>query len=229
MSATLLIREDAVWMPTDWIFDRAIKQVSVLVQALDADLWARLSRSVSPRGLPHCDITALPAPGMKRLAHAVQTTYETNWLAGPGSFHDADQFSYFMWQLSDLKALLRMDQRVESLAGHVLRVSICAQVGWEGPIWIADAAIEHLAAWVSGTDWNEALGLAGAGNHSSATTIVNMAAAARSRPRVREALTFMRQRYGNTTGRDLYAPTYCYQLAELLDAIAAGSSAKRCN
>jgi hypothetical protein len=107
MAGTLIVNEQAIWMPPGWVFDNVLGDVAAELQSRMPALAARILDGRTDRSVGYFDCASLEPDAFRELLHAVERTLEKTIAAGAGGFHDPSGFPGYIRHLRDLLALIR--------------------------------------------------------------------------------------------------------------------------
>src|SRR5436189_2876300 len=105
MSGTLIVRDNAVWMPAGWVFDNVLELVASELQAENSSLSkALLDARTDVRG-GYLDLRMLDANQFRSLVRAAGRAYERVIEEGAKAFYDPSFYEGFVKRFDDLKEL----------------------------------------------------------------------------------------------------------------------------
>ncbi|HEX3052879.1 MAG TPA: hypothetical protein VHP83_19630 [Aggregatilineaceae bacterium] len=135
MGSTLIIRENAVWMPTSADFDWALEIIAGELEK-DTPLQALFLEEYP---FPFLDLSQLETTEFRQLIPATQRAYNT------GAKGDSEPLRAFnlMARFSELKGLIVTDPRALSSPNGTITVS--SEHIWEAAGWIRDLILENIA------------------------------------------------------------------------------------
>lgn len=143
MSATLVVHDEAGWMPNSAIFEIAVEEILKNLKAQDSALVAKLEESLG--GFPYLDLSDLDVLPFNQVLSIIQNifvqAFET-WGAEP----NRDHYS-FLSDLSELKAMLLLDPRTEAIKQDTRTIHFSHGTSWSAPAWIYDVVLENCLAW----------------------------------------------------------------------------------
>lgn len=176
---------------------------------IDDELAAELREAVE--GLSYYDLSEFDAARFRSFLEAAERSYSramAEWsdsIVGPTPA--------LMFVFSQLKALLRTDERAGKRKEVAGRITIQNEVEWRVPWWVNDMALEHMAAQVRLRDEAFAEDLLAA-RTSEGNTRYDVSALDGERFRaLLPAAEWMRIRYGDQKARDAYAPAFFSEVA----------------
>jgi len=111
MAGTLIVNEQATWLPPGWIFDDVLGEVALELQSTEPALAARILDARTDRSVGYLDCTSLGPAALRHLLQGTERVLEKRLLAGPDNFHQPSAFTGYVRSLRDLVALLQKDPR----------------------------------------------------------------------------------------------------------------------
>lgn len=148
MSGTLDIRDNVTWMPTGWIYDGVLQGIVKTLEGQDQSL-AILLREAQTDRVQYGDLRSLSVERFHILLSATEQAYLQAVSDGPTSFYKPMHYPWFMSTFSELKTLLRIDERIRSRKDSVGRIIVNHHATWTASGWVFDMTLEHFAAGVS--------------------------------------------------------------------------------
>jgi hypothetical protein len=145
VSGTLVISDEATWMPASWLFDDILSALAQGVEKLDPALAEQLRDGRTEVSVGYADVRAVSGDAYDALlATVTQLTHE---LAGASADtgQDRDYRSAALSAVGELRALLRTDSRhagSEPASTGSLQINDTAR--WEAPQWAFDFIRDHL-------------------------------------------------------------------------------------
>ena len=145
MGATLIVRDQATWMPREIEFEQALEDIAQELEASNPSMAEMLREPIDK--FAFLDLSSLDADRFRELVQATQRTY--NRLAVEEAVSSPEPLDYFhcMYIFSQLKALMITDLRVAGDTSATIVISDGAS--WQAPAWLSDVVLEAVAAHVS--------------------------------------------------------------------------------
>jgi hypothetical protein len=146
MAGALTVGPDLVWVPARWIHDRVLRQLAAEVRdAFPTLATLLLDARVEGHGVASGNLSRCGPDEIRALVAAARRCYDRAFVAGPSIFMDPEQWPALLWQIAELRALLRWKQRDE---GHADGGGVMFPSGeaWHVPAWLNDLMAEQLVA-----------------------------------------------------------------------------------
>ncbi len=142
MGATLIVRDQATWMPREIEFEQALEDIAQELEASNPSMAEMLREPIDK--FAFLDLSSLDADRFRELVQATQRTY--NRLVVEEAVRSPEPLHYFhvLYRFSQLKALMVSDPRVAGDTRATIVISDGAS--WQAPAWLCDVVLEAVAA-----------------------------------------------------------------------------------
>ena len=144
MSSTLEIREDAIWMPSVWIYDAAISCIAIEVDATLAPQLSKLLEDGKRSVISYCKLTSLEQDQFNILVEATKMAFDRAMIEN-FLIYDRQHYLMVTRTFSELKALIRTDPRNLKEKFATRQIIIRDSVNWIASDWIYDLVLEYLS------------------------------------------------------------------------------------
>lgn len=146
MSGTLIVQEDATWMPTGWIFDNILREIAHHLPTTERPLAALLLVGQTAVNGGFVDLRDLDPAAFGALQVAAELAYVAMVHAGPDAFFAPAAYPECMCFFSALRALFSTDPRAVAPERTTGLLLVNAQATWTADWWLFDLLIEQVAA-----------------------------------------------------------------------------------
>lgn len=210
MSGTLVLSDDATWMPTGWVFDTVLRLIATELQRHDVLLSSAIEQATSRR---YGDLRALDTGQVVELREAAERCYTALLKERP--FLPPLGVDYFtlMFCFSQLKALLRTDTRTPVTLCALCQFMIGSSRIWRAPGWLYNMVLEHFEAYLAKEDELLAAQLIGGRVVYGSGSCDVRELGPDQVERLVAASEWMYRHYGDGLGRVSHAPSFFALLA----------------
>jgi hypothetical protein len=146
MAGALVVRQKLVWVPAGWIHDRVLRQLAADVKIRYPSLAAALlDARIEGHGVATGSLNGCGPDEIRALVEAARRCYDRAFEEGSSVYMDPEQWPALLWQIAELRAMLRWDPRGE---GQLDSGGIVFPSGetWRVPAWLTDLMAEQVAA-----------------------------------------------------------------------------------
>lgn len=209
MSATLEIREDAIWMPPAPIFDHALRLIDDELRELSTTLEQTLLTDQIDYDLGYINLGSLDSDSFQRIHEAAEHAFRASLWDGWKSFNELRQYISFMYTFNELRALLRLDPRASgSERTGSGRLTFRDQKIWAPPRWVFDLVTEDLAASIRMRHAGLSILVLGKNGVSNLSTLSSEQFLS-----LQPTVQWLQARYGDGEGRTSFCPPMFIELA----------------
>jgi hypothetical protein len=113
MSGTIVIRDDADWMPAGWVFNNVLELVASELRNKNLSLSMAFLDARTDVSVGYLDLRTLEAEEFRSLMQAVERAYNRIVEGGASTFQNPSFYEGFIKHFADLKALLEADVRAK--------------------------------------------------------------------------------------------------------------------
>lgn len=147
MSGTLVIREDATWMPTAWVFCRILENINAeLEQSESSIIIDNLNKAIVTG---YGDLQQLSKDQIQTLLDVAEQAYSREAEQGLDSFSPPSDYFSLMYSFSQLIALFKTDIRYQPSRRSTYGTIIVRDTAiWSAPEWTFVLVLEHLDAHI---------------------------------------------------------------------------------
>ena len=150
MGGTVDIRDGVFWLAQNWVHDAILTKLADRLTAEDIVLAGVLRAGLKERG-GYCDLRHLEKSSFRRLIGATNAVYTSDIRDGSNAFNEPSFFAGYMWQFSDLRLMLRSDERSDEPREQTSMIEVSEGNAWHVQVWGYDRTIEQIAVKLRGT------------------------------------------------------------------------------